>query len=88
MPLSRDALQERQLKAIRRAQFRLRQTLERLQWEEDTLYPEIEALKAGRPVLGLSGETAFEVVIEDAHHHSGQANADGAKPRGRRRRAH
>lgn len=87
MPLSRDSLSERQLKAIRRAQFRLRQTLDRLQWEEDTLYPEIEALKAGRPVLGLNAATAFEVVIDHANPDSAKASGNDRKPAGRRRRA-
>lgn len=86
MPLSRDSLQERQLKAIRRAQFRLRQTLERLQWEEEVLYPEIESLKAGRPVLGLTEGSAFEVVIDDANHHPAQGhNGNSAQKRSRRK---
>jgi hypothetical protein len=67
VPLSRDSLQERQLKVIRRAQFRLTQTLDRLQWEEDVLYPEIERLKAGKSILGLKEGAVFniEVVNED-----------------------
>jgi hypothetical protein len=64
--LSRDSRQERKLKAIRRAQFRLRQALERVDWEEDTLLPEIEALKAGKSVLGLPAGSAFDIVVEDA----------------------
>ena len=66
MSLSRDSRTERKLKAIRRAQFRLRQNLDRINWEEDVLLPEIEALKSGRPVLGLPENTAFdiEIVIE------------------------
>ena len=62
--LSRDSRQERKLKAIRRAQFRLRQALERVDWEEDILLPEIEALKAGKSVLGLPAGSAFDIVIE------------------------
>ena len=50
MSLSRDSRQERKLKALRRAQFRLKQSLERIDWEEDTLLPEIEALKSGKSV--------------------------------------
>lgn len=76
MPLSRDSLQERQLKAIRRAQFRLRQTLDRLQWEEEVLYPEIEKLKGGKAVFGLQDGVAFEVVVEDANHHSAKDDPD------------
>jgi len=66
LSLSRDSRAERQLKAIRRAQFRLKQTLERIDWEEDKLLPEIEALKSGKPVLGLPEGSAFEIVIDDA----------------------
>lgn len=87
MPLSRDSLQERQLKAIRRAQFRLRQTLDRLEWEEAVLFPEIERLKAGKAVLGLQDGMAFEVVVEDANHHSSGAGPAVAKRRNGRRDA-
>lgn len=65
MPLSRDSRQERKLKAVRRAQFRLKQAIERIDWEEDTLMPEIEALKSGKSVLGLPDGAAFDICIED-----------------------
>lgn len=65
MSLSRDSRAERKWKAIRRAQFGLKQRLERIDWEEDTLIPEIEALKAGKPVAGLPEGNAFDIVIED-----------------------
>ena len=67
--LSRDSRQEQKLKAIRRAQFRLRQRLETIDWENDVLMPEIEALKSGKSVLGLQEGVAFdiEVVHEDSH---------------------
>lgn len=64
MALSRDSRQERKLKAFRRAQFRLKQAIQRIDWEEDVLLPEIEALKSGRPVLGLPAGTAFDITIE------------------------
>lgn len=64
MSLSRDSRAERKLKAVRRAQFRLKQALERIDWEEDELLPEIEALKAGKAVLGLPDGAAFDIVIE------------------------
>ncbi len=66
MSLSRDSRQERKLKAIRRAQFRLKQNLERIDFEEDVLLPEIEALKSGKSVLGLPEGVAFDIVIDDA----------------------
>lgn len=64
MSLSRDSRQERKLKAFRRAQFRLQQALQRIDWEEDVLMPEIEALKSGRSVLGLPEGAAFDITIE------------------------
>ena len=65
MSLSRDSRQERKLKAFRRAQFRLQQAIQRIDWEEDILMPEIEALKGGRSVLGLPEGAAFDITIED-----------------------
>lgn len=62
--LSRDSRQERKLKAVRRAQFALKQRLDRIDFEEDILLPEIEALKAGRPVLGLEDGQAFDIVVD------------------------
>jgi hypothetical protein len=62
--LSRDSRQERKLKAVRRAQFRLTQSLQRIDWEEDVLLPEIEALKSGKSVLGLPDGVAFDIVID------------------------
>lgn len=69
MPLSRDSRQERKLKAVRRAQFRLRQAIDRIDWEEDVLMPEIEALKSGKSVLGLPDGVAFDIVIDDEDPH-------------------
>lgn len=66
MPLSRDSRTEKKLKAIRRAQFRLQQTIARIDWEEDELYPEIEALKAGRSVLGLEAGAMFDIQVAHA----------------------
>lgn len=52
------------MKALRRTQFRLKQTFERIDFEEDVLLPEIEALKAGKSVLGLPAGAAFDIQIE------------------------
>lgn len=65
MALSRDSRTEQKLKAIRRAQFRLGQRLAAIDWENDVLLPEIEALKSGRPVLGLEAGAVFDIQIED-----------------------
>lgn len=74
MSLSRDSRQEKKLKAVRRAQFGLKQRLERIDFEEDVLYPEVEALKSGRSVLGLPEGAAFDIQIET------DANPDQAAP--------
>jgi hypothetical protein len=67
MSLSRDSRQERKLKAFRRAQFRLKQSLERIDWEEDILLPEVQALKAGKPVMGIPQDEVFDIkCIPDA----------------------
>jgi hypothetical protein len=62
--LSRDSRQEKKLKALLRAQFSLKQRFERIDWEEETLYPEVEALKSGKSVLGLPEGSAFDIRIE------------------------
>lgn len=62
--LSRDSRQERKLKAFRRAQFRLKQQFEYIDWTEDVLLPEVEALKSGKSVLGLPEGAAFDLVID------------------------
>lgn len=63
MSLSRDSRQERKLKAIRWAQWRLKQRLETIDFIEDQLLPEIEALKAGKSVLGLPEGAAFDIEV-------------------------
>lgn len=65
MSLSRDSRQERQLKALLRAQHSLRQRLETINWEEDVLLPQINALKAGKSVLGLPEGVAFDITVVD-----------------------
>jgi hypothetical protein len=67
MSLSRDSRQERKLKAFRRAEFRLKQALERIDWEEDVLIKEIEAFKSHGEVLGLPAGSVFDIrVVDDA----------------------
>jgi hypothetical protein len=64
MSLEREAKQEKKLKAFRRAQFSLKQRLEKIDWEFDVLIPEIEQLKAGKSVLGLPEGTVFDIRID------------------------
>ena len=59
--LSRDTRNERKLKAIRRAEFALRQRLERIDWEEDVLLPEIEEFKSRAQLPELPNETIVSV---------------------------
>ncbi len=66
MSLSRDTRVERKLKAVRRAEKRLQQRLDYIDWEEDVLIPEVTALKAGGSVLGLPSGVAFDIRIVDA----------------------
>ena len=65
MSIARDSRAEKKLKAFRRAQFGLKQRLERIDFEEDVLYPEIEALKAGKPILGLPEGMVFDIKLEE-----------------------
>lgn len=62
--LSRDTRNERKLKAIRRAEFALRQRLERIDWEEDELLPEVAAFKAKAQLPELPNETIVDVKFE------------------------
>jgi hypothetical protein len=66
LALSRDSRTEKKLKSLLRAKFALKQRFDRIDFEEDHLYPEIEAFKAGKPVLGLDAGMAFDLVIDDA----------------------
>lgn len=65
MPLSRDSRSERKWKAYRRAEFRLKQALQRIDWEEDVLLPEIEALKSGKSIANLPAGAAFNIEVVD-----------------------
>ncbi len=72
MSLSGDSKNERKLKAVRWAQFRLKQRLETIDWQHDVLLPEIEQLKAGKSVLGLEAGMAFDIQIESADKNHGK----------------
>jgi len=93
MALSRDSRQEQKLKAIRRAEFRLKQRLDAIDFENDVLMPEIEKLKSGGSVLGLPEGVVFDIHI-DADHHTPTPAAESpvhrvrsrpSRPRARRR---
>ena len=62
--LSRDSRNERKLKVIRRAEFSLKQRLERIDWEEDTLFPEVTEFKAKAQLPELTTESILMVEFE------------------------
>ena len=89
MALSRDSRQEQKLKAVRMAEFRLRQRLEAIDWREDVLLPEIEALKAGRSVLGLTDGAVFDIeVVHETDRQVAPASNRASGYAKRRGRAH
>jgi hypothetical protein len=55
----------------------LKQALERIDFEEDVLLPEIEALKSGKSILGLPPGAAFDIQVEHEVHAPGQPASDG-----------
>jgi hypothetical protein len=63
--LSRDTRNERKLKAVKRAEFALRQRLERIDWEEDVLLPQVAEFKAQARLPELPSETIVDVVFEN-----------------------
>ena len=66
MPLSRDSRQIREWKLIRRTQFRLKQGLDRIRFEEEELIPEVEALLSGAKSIGeLPAGSSIEIVYAD-----------------------
>jgi len=92
MSLSRDSRTEKKLKAIRRAEFRLGQQLAYIDWCEDFLIPEIDALKAGRPVLGLEAGAVFDLQVQHENYSVSPAEQPAtdtrraARPRAKSRR--
>lgn len=67
MQLARDSREVKKWKAARRAQFRLAQTFERIDWEEDVLGPEINALMAGaaRAEIGNVEDVIDATIVEE-----------------------
>lgn len=63
--ISRDTRNEKKLKAIRRAEFALRQRLERIDWEEDHLLPEVNEFKAKAQLPELPVESILTVEFDD-----------------------
>lgn len=64
MSLSRDARNLKKLKAIRRAEFRLKQRLDYIDWEEDELLPEILEFEGRAQLPELPSENIATVTVE------------------------
>lgn len=62
MSLHRESRQIRKLRTARRTQFRLRQAFDRIDWEVDVLYPELDAW-LGRATLP-EPPTDLDISIE------------------------
>jgi hypothetical protein len=65
MSLSRDSRNERKWKAWRRMQFAFKQRCERIDFEEDVLLPEINAMKANKEFAGIAPAALMEFEIVD-----------------------
>ena len=63
MALSSDSKQEEKMKALLWAKFRLQQRFDVIDFKHDVLYPQIEAMKAGKPVLGIEAGSLFSVRV-------------------------
>jgi hypothetical protein len=61
----RETRGEKRLKAIRRAQFGLKQRLERIDWEEDHLLPEINDFKGRAQLPSPPDPNIVDVMYED-----------------------
>ena len=67
----RESRNEKKLKAIRRAEFALRQRLERIDWEEDILLPQVEEFKSKAQLPSPPSETILTVDFIDDDSDSG-----------------
>ncbi|HZT91245.1 MAG TPA: hypothetical protein VFA05_04320 [Gaiellaceae bacterium] len=65
--MARDSREIRKWKAARRAQFRLKQAFERIDWEEDVLLGEVAALQAGtaRAEIGPADAVIETVPLDE-----------------------
>lgn len=61
MSLSRDTRNLQKLKAIRRAEFALKQRLERIDFEEDVLMPEILEFQGKAQLPALPSESIVDI---------------------------
>lgn len=79
--LSRDSRQERKWKKWRRMQFAYLQACQRIDFEEDVLGPEIEAMKSGKKVAEMPPSALFEVEFVDETQIQIPSGDPGSEPR-------
>lgn len=65
MSLERSSIEKRKWRAVRAAQFGLKQKLQRIDWEVNQLNPELDAIDAGKSPLLLTAGQAIKVDIVD-----------------------
>lgn len=65
MALSREPRNLKKLKAVLRAEFALKQRLERIDWEEDELLARVIEFEGKAKLPELPSETIVSVIYED-----------------------
>lgn len=68
MASTRQSREVKKYLAARRAQFRLKQTFDRIDWDEDVLFPELEAILSGKVHAELEADNSVEAQsVIDIH---------------------
>jgi hypothetical protein len=77
MSLSRDSRAERKLKLYMRSAHRLKQGMERIDYEEDVILPMLEAIKSGKSAMPeLPAGSSFDFQVEHVQVQDGSQAAD------------
>jgi hypothetical protein len=66
LALERDSRAEEELKLLLRSEFNYKMARERIKFKYEVLKPQIERLIANKGVLGLPGDSLFEIKVVDA----------------------
>jgi hypothetical protein len=67
MGLERDSRQEEELKLLLRTEFNYKLARERIRFKYEVLRPQVDALRAGKSVIGIPDGSIFDIqVIESA----------------------
>ena len=70
--LSRDSRNEKKLKAILRAEYRLKQRLDYIDWEEDDFLPKVNEFKAKAQLPELPEEAVLTIEWDEEPGDPGQ----------------